>query len=270
MENNLHIPKIMAILNITPDSFSDGNDYFNIENAISIIQDMIEAKVDVIDIGAESTSPGATAISVDQEIKRLEEIIPRAKDLIIGQQTLLSLDSRNYQTLHKFIHHIDMINDVTAGADQKILDLVRDYKKLYCFYFSTSIPVDRNKFLPNNTDLIKYFSNWVEEKITTFLSSDIKKEQLIFDPGIGFGLNPTQSLEMIKNIDKINTCGIKVLIGHSRKSFLAQFGEKDARKRDPETHVLTSYLARKKVDYIRVHNFIETKRVLELTKKLYN
>ena len=264
------IPKIVAILNITPDSFSDGGKNFSLIPVIKTLDAMLMAKVDVIDIGAESTRPGAKSISCEEEIKRLSDVILYAYRLTRGTDIKISLDSRNFETISSFIEYIDWINDVKFGADSRILDIIRDYKKTYCFYFSTAVPVDKEKFLAYDTDLVSFFSHWIKKQVKRYKDHGIQNDQLIFDPGLGFGLNASQSLSVIKNFDQINTLGIKTLIGYSRKSFLAISGESDASKRDPETHVVTSFLIQKNIDYIRVHNFRETQRVLKLLDALYN
>lgn len=262
-------PKVMAILNITPDSFSDGGKNFAIDQMKKTVDEMVISGVDVIDVGAESTRPGAKAVMSGEEIRRLELVLPYVKESVTGTNIKISLDSRHFDTLKHFIDYIDFINDVDCGGDIKILDLVHDYKKQYCFYFSTSVPVDRTKFLPSNTDLIKFFQDWVHQKVSLFTSRGISKSQLIFDPGICFGLSPRQSFDIIKEIDQIDVGGIKVLFGYSRKSFLSASGEQLASRRDPETHAVTTYLVQKKVDYIRVHNFQETFRVLNILDILY-
>lgn len=263
-------PKIMAILNVTPDSFADGGKNFVMSQIKDTVNSMVESGVDIIDIGAESTRPGAEAISSKEEILRLEHVLPYVKEEVRGTDIKISLDSRHYDTLSHFIELIDLINDVECGNDTRILDLVKDYKKQYCFYFSTSVPVDKDKYLPDDTELLSFFHDWIRKKMKLYLSKGIKKEQLIFDPGICFGLGPKHSFEIMKKVEELDVGGTRILLGYSRKSFLSIAGEQSASKRDPETHAVTSYLVNKKVDYIRVHNFQETKRVLNILDILYS
>lgn len=263
-------PKIMAILNVTPDSFSDGGKNLAMSQIKETINSMVEFGVDIIDIGAESTRPGAEAISSKEEILRLEHVLPYVKEAVSGTDIKISLDSRHYATLNHFVEFIDLINDVECGNDTRILELVRDYKKQYCFYFSTSVPVDKDKYLPDDTELLSFFCDWIREKMSLYISKGIKKEQLIFDPGICFGLGPKHSFEIIKKVNELDVGDIQILLGYSRKSFLSVSGEQFASKRDPETHAVTSYLVHKKVDYIRVHNFQETHRLLNVLDVLYS
>ncbi|MBP9791682.1 MAG: dihydropteroate synthase [Rickettsiales bacterium] len=262
------IPKIMAILNVTPDSFSDGGQNLALESVKRSVDAMISANVDIIDVGAESTRPGAAAVSCKEEIRRLSDILPYIRKMIKDTGIKISLDSRHFETISTFVEYLDWINDVEFGRDSRILDLVRDYNKYYCFYFSTSVPVDKTKFLPSNTNLVEFFNLWISEQTRKYNKHGIKKEKLIFDPGIGFGLSIEQSLDVIKVFDQIDTLGIKTLIGHSRKTFLSVSGEESAAKRDPETHAVTSFLIQKNIDYIRVHNFQETQRILRVLAKI--
>lgn len=253
--------KIVAILNLTPDSFSDGGRNFTYQNAINCVKEMISSGVDVIDIGAESTRPGAAAISPQEEISRIEQVIYEVKILLKGSKIEISLDSRNCETTKHFIDYIDIINDVTGLSDERIQDLALAHSKKAIFMHSLSIPVKRGECIDTNLDIIEYLQNWLNNKLAIFKSKGFDASNLIFDPGIGFGLSAAKSLEIIKRVDEFELENAKIMIGHSRKSFLSQFGEANAANRDPETHVVTQYLAAKKVDYIRVHDFKTTKRI---------
>jgi dihydropteroate synthase len=263
------IPKVMAILNVTPDSFSDGRQNLLLESVENSVNAMIAANVDIIDIGAESTRPGAAEVSCKEEIRRLSNILPYVRNMTKDTGIKISLDSRNFETIKTFVEYVDWINDVEFGRDNKILKLVTDHKKDYCFCFSTSVPVDKTKFLPVDTNLVGFFNNWISTQTKIYNDHGIDNKKLIFDPGIGFGLSIEQSMDVIKVFNQIDTLGIKTLLGHSRKTFLSVSGEKSAAKRDPETHAVTSFLIQKNVDYIRVHNFQETQRVLRVLAKLY-
>lgn len=261
--------KIVAILNITPDSFSDGNEFYSSEAAIDVAREMLSAGVDVIDIGAESTRPGAVPVLPQEEIKRIEKVLFKVKTLIENTQIEISLDSRNYETLNHFIDHIDVINDVTGLKDERIVNLALKHDKKVIFMHSLSIPVKKEEIVPPNWDIIQYLQNWFDKKLQSLDSKGFKRENLIFDPGIGFGVNAQQSISILKRIHEFVLQDVKMMIGHSRKSFLSQFGEKEAKGRDSETHALTMYLVSKKVDYIRVHDFKAARRIAKLAEAVY-
>jgi dihydropteroate synthase len=117
-------------------------------------------------------------------------------------------------------------------------------------------------------DIVLYLKNWLSRKIDEFCNLGFDLGQIIFDPGIGFGTTPEQSLTIIKNIGSFMDYGVKILLGHSNKSFLSVFGEENPNNRDPETNALTLYLAQAGVDYIRVHDVRASKRVMNLAEAL--
>jgi len=259
--------KVFGILNVTPDSFSEYGNNFNHIDALSSAKEMIHCGVDVIDIGGESTRPGAVSISIDEEIKRLG-ILPEISALAKDHKVKISVDSRNYETIKTYIDYIDIINDQSGFADERIQDLALQYNKKALFMHSLSLPVVKGEFI-QDADVVGYLKNWLRKKIDYLENKGFKKDQLIFDPGIGYGIRPEESIEILKNISSFQKFDVPILIGHSRKSFLAQFGEEDAAKRDPETHALTFFLAGNNVDYLRVHDVYATKRIIKMAELFF-
>jgi dihydropteroate synthase len=261
--------KIMGVLNITPNSFSDGGKYLDYDNAIKRTLEMVEAGVDIIDVGAESTRYYTGAAAVDEEIRRLKETLPAIYKLAKEKNILVSLDSKNAETLENFNEYFDIINDVTGLTDTRIIELQKRTNKLAIFMHSLMIPADKRVTIPKHLDPIEYLQNWFENKIKKFKEYDMDLSKLIFDPGIGFGLGPQNDLEVIRRVREFQLDNMKILIAHSRKWFLKFFGEEDSAKRDPETHVLSAYLMNVGVDFIRVHDVESTIRIKKLVKELY-
>lgn len=259
--------KVFGILNVTPDSFSEDGKNCNHSDALSSVQEMICYGVDVIDVGGESTRPGAVSISIEEEIKRLS-ILPQISALAKESSIQVSMDSRNYDTIKTYIDYIDIINDQSGFADERIQYLALQHNKKALFMHSLSLPVKKGEFI-QDPDIVGYLKNWLREKIALLENKGFKKDQLIFDPGIGFGTTTKQSIEILKNLSSFQEFDVPMLIGHSRKSFLAQFGEADAAKRDLETHAVTFYLASKGVDYLRVHDVYATKRILKMAELFF-
>jgi dihydropteroate synthase len=257
--------KIFGILNITPDSFSDGGKYFDESNAMSQAKWMIDSGVDVIDIGAESTRPGADYIGTEEEISRLK-ILPNIKKLADEAGVKISLDSKNARTIEKYIDYIDIINDVDSLRDESIQELAITHNKKVVLMHSLSVPVKKGEYVQCK-DFVQYLKGWLESRLNVLYSKGFKKDQIIFDPGIGFGNSSSQAIEILKGIEILQNIGVEVLVGYARKSFLAQFGEEDASKRDPETHALTFYLAKRKVSYIRIHNVSASKRIIKMARE---
>ncbi|MEQ9115421.1 MAG: dihydropteroate synthase [Rickettsiales bacterium] len=262
--------KIVGALNLTPDSFSDGGRYNSHSQALAHISDMISNGVDVIDVGAESTRPDGVRITVEEEKKRLDGLIQMIYKIAKENNVKVSLDSHNIETLTHYQNYYDIINDVTGLSSDEIISLQKDTGKEAVFMRSLTVPVIKTKVIDPTLDPIIYIQDWLNKKIDFFTRKEIDLNKLIFDPGIGFGLGQKNDMLLIKKISDLNTQGLQLMVGHSRKSFLQVFGSSNPRERDPETHVLSSYLINLGVDYIRVHDVESTARVKALTKELYS
>ena len=256
--------KIMGILNVTPDSTSETGKYFNHEDALRHVKEMIAHGVDVIDVGAETTRPGGTAVSIEEEIRRLS-VLPKIKTLLKGTRIQISLDSRNYETILHYIDYIDIINDVSGFYNELLQDLALKHNKRVVLMHSLSVPVVEGEFIQSD-DIIGYLQEWLINRLAELGAKGFKLNQIIFDPGVGFGTNTEQSITIIKNVKFFMTCGVGVLIGHSRKRFLSIFGESLYDKRDPETHAITFYLAQAGVDYLRIHDVAASKRLVKMAQ----
>ena len=258
--------KIIGIVNLTPDSFSKTGRYFDHVKALDYIKDIIAKGVDVIDIGAESTRPGSVAVAVEEEMRRLE-ILSKIKELVLGTKVKISLDSRNYATISRYIDYIDIINDVSGFHDRSLLDLALNNNKKIVLMHSLSVPVIKGQYIQTD-DIILYLKKWLSQRLDELCELGFSRDQIIFDPGIGFGTTPEQSFTIIKNIKSFMDCGVEILVGHSKKSFLSVLGEEDPNNRAPETNAMTLYLAQACVNYIRVHDVWDSKRIINLAEAL--
>jgi dihydropteroate synthase len=274
--------KIIGILNITPDSFFDGGKFNNYSAAINHARQLIKEGADGIDIGAESTRPGAITIEPKQEWQRLENILPELITLIkkhnlnsANKKITISLDSRNLATAKKaFELKIDVINDVSGLVDLKMIEFIAANNISTILMHSLSIPSDPQIIIDVSKDCVKEIIDWALAKIANLQKLGVKKEQLIFDPGIGFGKNSLQSFEIIKRIEEFKILGLPLYIGHSRKRFIgdmnfnnfkelepdnAEFSAKEFNNfnRSKKTILVSKYLIKKQVDFIRVHDVKE-------------
>lgn len=241
--------KIVGILNITPDSFSDGNLFMTPEKAIKMAKTLKKDGADIIDIGAESTRPGAKNIGQKEEWRRLNKILK-----ILTKNNFISVDTRHQKTADSALKlGVLWINDVSGFADKKMIAVAKKYKSDVVIMHNLGIPANPKKTIPEKSDTIKIIYNWAKKKISALEKSGIKKEKIIFDPGIGFGKTAEQSLAIIKSVENFNSLGVRIMIGHSRKSFLKLFTDKPPEERDVETAAISAFLSGK-VDYIRVHN----------------
>ena len=248
--------KIFGILNITPNSFSDGGINFKFEDALLAAKKMVKDGIFAIDIGAESTRPNAESISVEEEISRLEQILPAICKLGIK----VSLDTRNFETAKWGAKQgVSIINDVSGFEDERMMELIPKFNLQACFMHSLSIPA--NPAIIMEGDVLGEIYKWAESKIKLFAKHGVLPENLIFDPGIGFGKSAEQSLLILKNTDYFKKLGLPVLIGHSRKSFLKlAFEERFATglevsnfEKDLMTSIFSTILWNK-VEFLRLHN----------------
>lgn len=254
--------KIIGIVNLAPDSFSDGGEVGDVAVRIARLADDGAYGVD---IGAESTRPGAVPLSADEEWARLSDVLPGLKAQF--PHLILSLDTRHPQTAKRALDcGINWINDVSGGAPE-MLQVAKAASQLVLMH-SLSVPADPKHLLSEGADPVMAVQDWAREKLRQCEAVGIASERLILDPGIGFGKSAKQSWELIKRFDELKKIQIKWLIGHSRKSFLSAPRQKDAKDRDLETHLLSLELAKQGVDYLRVHDVSGTRRALEVATKL--
>ena len=251
------VPLWMGILNITPDSFSDGGRWKDREALDQCIADCIEHHVQIIDIGAESTRPGATAVSADEEWRRLEPALAALNRRLGGLRIrpTISVDSRRWQTLEKAIAcGAQMVNDVTGLQNPDVLALVKQSGLQVVAMHSVTVPADPATELPAGQSAISQLQDWMDRRIDQWLDAGIDLNKVIFDPGIGFGKSATQSIELLQNCTSFRQAGLRLLIGHSRKSFIRGFSDQPAADRDPETLGISLALCQKGVDIMRVHD----------------
>ena len=236
--------KLVGIVNITPDSFSDGGQNSSPEAALKTIEQMERDGADIIDIGAESTRPGATALTHEQEWERLSEVLPGLVNIM-----QFSIDTRHPQTAAKAIKlGADWVNDVSGFSNPDMIEAVRGSDCRLVVMHSLTVPADKNVILPLDSDPVELLMNWADIRFAELENAGIERSRLIFDPGIGFGKNAQQSLAIINGAERLKELGVPLLFGHSRKSFMG------AAAGDEETLKLSQLLADKGVDYIRVHD----------------
>jgi dihydropteroate synthase len=272
--NMLSIPKIAATLNLTPDSFSDGGVHFSYDAAIVALERFIENGADIIDIGGESTRPNISygenlhlgainTIGHQPEWERIQKILTRAVQMVKGTNIKISLDSRNFDTFKKALDlGIDIINDVSGLADKRVAGLAKEYGCKIIMMHNLGLPANPKVLIDESQNPTEYIAGQLKEMKNILISEGVKPEQIILDPGIGFGNNSGQAVEILRNIELIKNIGSTVMVGHSRKSFLNQITTIPYSERDLETHVISIYLAIKNIDIIRVHDLLGTKRAL--------
>ncbi len=251
-------PQLMGIVNITPDSFSDGGRYCHAEAALQKILALASQGAAVIDIGGQSTRPNARQISAEEEWQRLEPVLKLLAQELPRRLAWphISLDSYHPEVISKAlqIYPIDWVNDVKAGEDIALLKIVAEKGCKIVLNHSLAIPPRDNLVLPFELNPLTYLLAWAEKKVEELGALGISPAQIILDPGIGFGKSLFQTLSVLREVDQLKKSGCQILVGHSRKSFFKMISSSEARERDFETVGISHYLSRKGVDYLRVHN----------------
>lgn len=259
---------IMGILNITPDSFSDGGEYFGTDKAIEHYKSLVQDGADFIDIGGESTRPFSKKVSAQEEQSRVVPIIKKIREF--DQNTVISIDTRNASTARAAINAgADIINDVSAlDWDENMINVLKDTKAPVVLNHSKGSP----DVMQNDTcytDVVDEIFDYLYKKIDFLVTNGIEQNKIIVDPGIGFGKSTEQNFEIIKRIEEFKSLGCPVLVGHSRKNFISETIEsKDNSVLDTATLILSQMLADKKVDIIRVHNVKQHNILQKLNQSL--
>jgi len=261
-------PEILGIINITEDSFSDGGKNFAPETAINNAYKMVDEGAEIIDLGAQSTRPGGIEIiGPEKEYERLAPVLDGIKNI----NAKISIDSYHPQLIRKVIanHKVDWINDVTGNLDDDILrDIAAAGIKILTMH-SLSIPPSKATILPHTLSATSSIQIWSDKILEQMLRCGFDANDVIIDPGIGFGKSIYQNLELIREVGVLRTSGCKLLVGHSRKSFIGGFYDGKAHERDLETIAISSKLAKSGADYIRIHNIRDHHRSLVADKVSY-
>ena len=253
-----HSPLWMAIVNLAPNSFSDGGVFTNPNGEVNFLETMEEYEklnVSIIDLGAESTRPGGMGISWQEELGRLKPFLEQLSDFLKNKKLkpLISVDTRHTKTAEVSLNSgADIINDVSGLRDPEMLSLLKDSTAGYVLTHSLDVPVN-----PENTldgDPLKILCQWLEEKLEVFYKNHISMDRIFFDPGIGFGKDPLQSLKILRNLKVFHPYPVRLLVGHSRKSFMKTFSPPEPALRDPESLGISMGLIQQGVDVLRVHN----------------
>ncbi len=262
--------KLIGILNLTPDSFSDGGKFFSEKQAIDQTFSLIEAGANVIDVGAESTRPHATILTPEEEWLRIEKILPQIIKICQEHEVEVSFDSVKFINLKKAAElGTHWLNDVSGKLDSNIIELAKNFNQKIVLMHSLTVPANPKVTIPESEDVVLVIKKWLFDKINHLKKFNFNIENAIFDPGIGFGKTAHQSIEIIKRIEEFKECGLKIYVGHSRKSFFSTFSNAAANDRDIETCVLSTFLYAKKIDYLRVHDVKENLRAIQTYKKFF-
>jgi 2-amino-4-hydroxy-6-hydroxymethyldihydropteridine diphosphokinase/dihydropteroate synthase len=252
-----HAPIWMGIMNITPDSFSDGGYWRMTPDFHERLDKWDTYSVGIIDVGGESTRPRATPVSAKEEWRRISPILSELQDRYSGRtlKPLVSVDTRHVSVAKQSIDlGVNIINDVSGLIDPEMIAVLKNSDAHYVLMHSLSVPSNTDQLLPEGCDPVMELMTWFQRKTAFLESSGISRERIIIDPGIGFGKTPLQSIEILRNLEKFKALDYRLLVGHSRKSFLCPLNAIPAEERDHESIGVSLNLTKKGADILRVHN----------------
>ena len=263
--NFLKLPNIMAVLNLTPDSFSDGGKYNNKSKGIKHAIQMIKYGANIIDVGDKSTRPGSKGVKTKIEWKRINKILKS-----ICNKVPISLDTRKSEIMEKGINlGVKIINDVSGlNYDSDTKNILKKYKTPFVIQHSQGSPetMQKNpKYINELLDIYDFF----EQKIISLRSFGIKHNNIILDPGIGFGKNLKHNMNLINNISIFHSLGFPILVGNSRKKFIKELsGKNDTKNRIGGTVASSLYLMMQGVQILRIHDVQEIRQGIKVFKEL--
>ena len=259
------VPNIMGVLNLTPDSFSDGGKFNEKKAGLKHAFNLLEFGADIVDVGGESTRPGSKPINEKEEWNRIKTIITK-----ISKKIPLSLDTRKAFIMNKGIKiGIKLVNDISGlSYDTKTIDVLKKNKTPFVIQHSQGIPKNmQNK--PKYKDALLDIYDFFEEKIKFLRSKGIKHNNIIVDPGIGFGKNLKHNMNLIRSISIFHTLGFPILIGLSRKKFIKDLsGKNDTKERLGGTIASSLYSMMQGVQILRIHDVNELTQSIKVFKEL--
>ena len=250
---------IMAILNITPDSFSDGGCYNSIDKALAHCEKMINDGADIIDVGGESTRPGYTKISSEEEIKRIEPVISAIKkrfDIPVSVDTYKSEVAKA-----ALLAGADLVNDIWGlKYDENMAKVVKE--------FDVPCVLMHNKERAEYSDFLNDVLTELKESLSLAEKAGIKRDKLIIDPGVGFGKTYEQNIIIIKELDRLRELGLPILLGTSRKSVIGLTLNLPPEERLEGTIATSVIGVMKGAAFLRVHDVLENKRGVAMTEAI--
>ena len=254
--NGRHIPLWMGIVNVTPDSFSDGGLFETWPAVEAQVDALVAAGASFVDVGAESTRPGATPLDPEQEWERLERVLGPLIDKHTSSplRPRFSVDTYHPRTARRALAlGVAVINDVGGLTSPEMLELAATSDRDWIAMHNLGLPADRARTLPVDRDPVVEVGRWLEQRLDEWQRAGLDLGRIVFDPGIGFGKNPLQSLRLLRGIERFERYGLRILVGHSRKSFMHGLTANPA-DRDLFTMGASLRLCSRSVEILRVHD----------------
>jgi dihydropteroate synthase len=258
---------VMGILNVTPDSFSDGGEYFTHDRAVERALEMEAEGADIIDIGGESTRPGSQPISPEEELQRVMPVIER----LVGKLSIpISIDTTKFEVAQTALRAgVEILNDVTGlRRDPRLADLVAEHGAALIVMNMRGTP-DTMQQIPPSPDIFAEIEEHFQWAIAEARARGVGREQLILDPGIGFGKTVEQNLALINHLDRFAHFDLPLLVGPSRKAFIGKILNKDPHERMMGTAAAVVAAILRGAHIVRVHDVQEMVEVVKVADAIY-
>ncbi len=260
-------PRIMGILNVTPDSFSDGGRYETTEQAVKQALRLIDDGADILDIGGESTRPGAVEIDIAEEIRRTVPVIQAIRHATrdFDEDVVISIDTRKPDVAETAIlAGADIWNDVSAlGFDARSPQMAAELACPLILMHAQGRP-ENMQDNPNYKDAVTDIIAWLEQRVALICEAGVERSAITLDPGIGFGKRQEDNLAILRHLDQFKTFGFPVLMGASRKSFIGRIDGSEADDRLGGSIATALWSAQMGADILRVHDVSETVQAMKV------
>jgi dihydropteroate synthase len=267
-------PLVMGVLNVTPDSFSDGNQYNSVESAVDHAKILVLAGAQIIDIGGESTRPGAERVTLEEEQSRVIPVIKAIAELNLG--AAISIDTMNAETAELAIAAgANIINDVSGGlADEAMLGVAAKHDVVIILSHWRGHS-DVMNTMASYQNVAEEVATELQARVDAAIAAGVARDKIVVDPGLGFAKDMKQNWQLVARLDEIEKLGLPILVGASRKRFIAGALDEEEpnsvshERRDVATAVLTALLMQRKLWGVRVHNVISTVDAISIVSALH-
>ena len=249
------VPAVMGILNVTPDSFSDGGRFVGRDAAVRQAETMARDGAAIIDVGGESTRPGADDVSEQQELDR---VIPVIEELVAAVDVAVSIDTSKPGVMRAAIAAgAAMINDIRALREEGALQAAVELQRPVCLMHMLGQPRTMQQ-KPEYTDLVGEVRDFLDERVRVCVEAGLPEDSIIIDPGFGFGKTPRHNVELLSNLRQLQAIGRPILVGLSRKSTLGELTGRDVGERMPASIAAAVIAVIEGATIVRVHDVRET------------
>ncbi|MEM3277927.1 MAG: dihydropteroate synthase [Thermoplasmata archaeon] len=253
--------RVMGILNITPDSFSDGGKYIDPDHALERAKEIEIEGADILDIGAESTKPYSKPISIEEELNRLMPVLEAIRDQI---KIPISIDTYKWQVADKALKlGADIINDVYGLKDEAMLKVIKDFGAGVVIMHMKGTPQTMQN-APHYDDLISEISRFLKDRATTAIMNGIEPEKIMIDPGIGFGKTVEHNLSILNNLQDLKSLGFPIVVGTSKKGFIGEITGTPVERRMMGSLATALIAMHNGASVIRAHDVKETKEIIKI------